>query len=206
MRLFYVPDACSLSPHIVLRELGVPFKLDRLDLKAGKKTQAGEDYVTKINPKGYVPALELDDGTILTEGAVIVQYLADSKPEAKLAPKNGTLERVRLQEWLVFIATELHKGFSPLYSPKASDEFKTFWKENKVYPRFDVLARGLEGKKYLMGEDFTVADAYAFYTLRAWQKSLQGELKKWPVLAQYYARIAERPSVRAALEAEAASA
>lgn len=206
MRLFYVPGACSLFPHIVLRELGIPFRLDRLDVKAGKKTQAGEDYVAAINPKGYVPTLELDDGTLITEGAVIVQYLADLKPEAKLAPKNGTIERVRLQEWLHFIATELHKGFSPLYAAKASDEFKAFWKETKVLPRMGFLARSLEGRKYLIGEDFTAADAYAFYVLTAWQKNLKNDLTKWPSLASYYARVSARPAVRAALEAETGAA
>jgi len=203
MKLYYVPGACSLSPHIALREAGLPFKLDRIDVKAGKKTQTGASYVA-INPKGYVPALELDDGQVLTEGAVIVQYIADLKPETKLAPPNGTLERVRLQEWLHYIATELHKGYSPLYQAYAPDEFKAKWKESKVLPRLDFLAKSLEGKKFLMGDTFTVADGYAFYVLRSWQGALKGDLSKWKVLADYYARVGERPSVKAALEAEAA--
>lgn len=204
MKLFYVPGACSLSPHLVLRELDLPFKLDRIDLKAGKKCQDGRMYLT-LNPKGYVPALELDDGQILTEGAIIVQYLADLKPEAKLAPPQGTFARVRLMEWMHFIATELHKNFSPLYNPKASDEFKAAWREAKVLPRLDFLAKSLEGKPFLMGDGFTVADAYAFYCLRSWTgASLKGDLSKWKVLADYVARIGERPAVKAALEAEAA--
>jgi glutathione S-transferase len=203
MKLYYVPGACSLSPHIALREANLPFKLDRINVKAGKKTQTGADYV-QLNPKGYVPALELDDGQILTEGAVIVQYLADLKPESKLAPPNGTLARVRLQEWLHYLATELHKGFSPLYSDKAGDEFKVWWRANKVEPRLEFLARNLEGKSFLMGDTFTVADGYAFYLLRAWQNPLKGDLSKWKVLQDYYARIGERPSVKGALEAEAA--
>jgi glutathione S-transferase len=203
MKLYYVPGACSLSPHTALREANLPFKLDRIDIKAGKKTQTGADYV-HINPKGYVPTLELDDGQVLTEGAVIVQYIADLKPEAKLAPPNGTLPRVRLQEWLNFMATELHKGFSPLYQQKAGDEFKAWWRANKVEPRLEFLSRNLEGKKFLMGDTFTVADGYAFYLLRAWQTSLKNDLSPWKPLQDFYARIGERPAVKAALEAEAA--
>jgi len=141
---------------------------------------------------------------MLTEGAVIVQHIADLKPASKLAPANGTLERVRLQEWLHYLATELHKGFSPLYSPAANDEFKTWWRTNKVEPRIDFLAKSLEGKKFLMGDTFTVADGYAYYLLRSWQgAALKGDLSKWKTLTDYYARIGERPSVKAALEAEA---
>jgi glutathione S-transferase len=206
MRLFYVPGACSLSPNIVLREANLPFKLDRIDLKAGKKTQAGEDYLS-LNPKGQVPALQLDDGSVLTEGAVIVQYLADLKPESKLAPKQGTMERVRLQEWMNFIATELHKGFGPLFQAAATAEFKEWWKQNRVIPRLDFLSKNLEGKTFLVGDTFTVADAYAYYCLRTWQgPALKNDLSKWKPLADYYARIAERPSVKAALAAEAAPA
>ncbi len=206
MKLYYVPGACSLSPHIVLREGGFAFKLDRIDVKAGKKTQSGGEYV-QLNPKGYVPALELDDGTVLTEGSVIVQYLADQKPATQLAPPAGTLERVRLQEWMNFIATELHKGYSPLYQAVAPEEFKAWWRANKVEPRLAFLAKSLEGKPFLMGDRFTVADAYAFYVLRAWQnQTLKQDLSKWKVLQDYYARLGERPSVRAALEAEAAPA
>jgi glutathione S-transferase len=203
MKLYYVPSACSLSPHIALREANLPFKLDRIDVKAGKKTQTGADYVS-INPKGYVPALELDDGQVLTEGAVIVQYIADLKPETKLAPPNGTLARVRLQEWLHYLATELHKGFSPLYRDNAGDEFKAWWRTNKVEPRIEFLSKSLEGKKFVMGDTFTVADAYAFYLMRAWQNALKGNLSRWKPLQDHFARVGDRPSVKAALEAEAA--
>ncbi len=201
MRLFYVPNTCAISPHITLRELGMSFKLDRIDLKAGKKTQAGESFMA-LNPKGYVPALELDDGTLLTEGAVMVQYLADQKPEAKLAPPNGTLARVRLQEMLHFIATELHKPLSPLYQAAAPDDFKAWWKQNKVEPRFDYLAKVLEGRRYVMGDSFTVADPYAFYVLRAYTSSLKQDLSKWRVLQDYFAHMSERPSVIAAIAAD----
>ncbi|MBS2022931.1 MAG: glutathione transferase GstA [Deltaproteobacteria bacterium] len=203
MRLFYVPGVCSISPNIVLREAGIPFKLDRIDLKAGKLTQAGEKYLS-INPKGYVPALELDDGSILTEGAVMVQYIADLKPEAKLAPRPGTMERVRLQEWLNFIATELHKNFSPMYQPWAPDTFKAEWREKKVAPRLAHLDKSVEGRPFLMGDTFTVADAYAFYVLRAWQgPALKQDLAAWPNLQAYYKRLSERPSVVAAVASEA---
>ena len=203
MKLYYVPGACSLSPHIALRESNLPFKLDRIDVKGGKKTQSGKDYVS-LNPKGYVPALELDDGQILTEGAVIAAYIADLKPESKLAPKHGTIERVRLQEWMHYIATELHKGFSLLYNPKAPDDFKAVWQETKIEPRLEFLAKSLEGKQFLMGDTFTIADGYAYYVLRAWQTHLKKDLSKWKVLADYYARIGARPAVKAALDAEAA--
>lgn len=201
MRLFYVPNTCAISPHITLRELGMPFKLDRIDLKAGKKTQAGESYLA-INPKGYVPALELDDGQILVEGAIMVQYLADSKPEAKLAPPPGTMARVRLQEWMHFIATELHKPMSPLYQQVAPDEFKQWWLKNKLEPRFDYLAKSLEGRPFIMGDSFSVADPYAFYVLRAYTGSLKQDISKWKVLQDYFARMSERPSVKAAIAAD----
>ncbi len=204
MTLYYVPNACGISPQIALREAGLKFQLDRLDLKAGKKTQSGENYLA-INGKGQIPALKLDDGQVITEGAVIVQYIADQVPAKKLAPPYGTMERIRLQEWLNFIATELHKGMSPLYNPKANDEFKASWRETRVEPRLDFLAKGLEGKQFLMGDTFTVADGYAFYTLKSWQGDrVKGSLEKWPVLKQYYQRLLERPSIKASLEAEAA--
>ena len=203
MRLFTVPNTCAIAPNIVLREAGLPFRLDRIDLKAGKKTQAGESYLA-LNPKGYVPALELDDGPILTENAVILQYLADLAPEARLAPKPGTLERLRLQEWLHYIATELHKGMSLLYRPEAPAEFKEWWKANRLAPRWEFLDKSLEGKAFLMGDTFTIADAYAYYVLRAWQVVHKGELSRWKSLAAYYARLSERPSVKAALASDAA--
>ena len=197
MKLYYSPGACSVSPHIALREAGLSFQLERVDLK-GKKTQTGADYL-RVNPKGYVPALELDNGQVLTEGAVIVQYIADLKPEAKLAPPNGTFERVRLQEWLHFIGSELHKPYSPLYQATIPDDVKAWWRENKVVPRIDFLARSLEGKKFVMGEGFTVADGYLF-TVLSWAKHVSVELG--PVLQDYLRRIGQRPKVQEALKAE----
>ncbi len=204
MKLYYVPNACGISPQIALREAGVPFTLDRLNLAAGKKTQSGADYL-KVNPKGRIPALELDDGQVITEGSAIVQYIADLKPEKKLAPPAGTMARVRLQEWLNFIATELHASMSPLYQATANEEFKTWWRENRIIPRLEFMAKALEGKPFLLGDTFTVADGYAFYVLKSWQgPRVKGTLEKWPVLADYYARLSARPSVKASLEAEAA--
>jgi glutathione S-transferase len=188
----------------VLRETGLPFKLDRIDLAAGKKTQSGESYVA-MNAKGYIPALQLDDGEVLTEAAVIVQYVADLRPEAKLLPPAGSFARVRAQEWLNFLATELHKGLSPLYQARAGDDFKTWWRENKVEPRFNVLDKHLEGREFIAGDRFSVVDAYAFYVCRAWTgKAIKGDLSKWKNLAAHFARMSERPSVKAAVEAEAA--
>jgi glutathione S-transferase len=199
MKLYYVPQACSISPHIALREAGFKFELDKVDPRT-KKTAMGEDYMV-VNPKGYVPALRLDDGTVLTEGQVIVQYLADQKPETGLAPPPGTIARVRMQEWLNFIATELHKGLSPLFSDKAGDEYKQQVKD-KLHTRLDFMNRSLEGKPYLMGDKFTVADGYAFYVLRGWQARLQSDLSAWTFLSQYYDRLGARPSVQESLKAE----
>ena len=202
MKLYFAPGACSLSPHIALREADIPFELERVDLRA-KRTASGEDFWT-VNPKGYVPALKLDSGEILTEGAVIVQWVADQKPETKLIPPAGTMERYRVLEWLHYIATELHKGFGPLYSTLASPETKTATKE-KLASRFSFLSKAIEDRPFLMGATFTVADGYAFYTLRSWQRSVKPELPA-PPLQAYFDRIAARPAVRAALEAEAAAA
>lgn len=198
MKLYYSPGACSLSPHIVLRELGLPFTPVKVDLK-GKRTADGADYLT-INGKGYVPALGLDDGQVLTEGPAIVQYLADRKPEARLAPPNGTLERYRLQEWLNFISTELHKQFSPLFAPNTPDATKDAQRE-RLAARFDWLSKQLEGKDYLLGKDFSVADAYLF-TVLSWGRHVGIDLAKWPTLKQYVERVAARPAVQEALKAE----
>lgn len=197
--LFWAMNTCSLSPHIVLCESGLPFDLVRVDLRT-KKLADGGDWLA-INPKGYVPALRLPDGEILTEGAVMVQYLADQAPEQRLAPPYGTMARVRLQEWLHFIATEIHKGMSPLYNTLAGDAFKAQIKEHRLPGRWVTLAEGIGDKPYLMG-DFTVADAYAFYVLRSWQHAHKQSIERWPVLQAYYARIAARPAVAAALAAE----
>ena len=198
MKLYYSPGACSLSPHIILVESGLSFDLEKVDL-AAKKTGLGADY-WKVNPKGYVPALELDDGQVLTEGPAIVQYLADLVPHKKLAPMAGTLERYRLQEWLNFISTELHKGFSPLFNPKASDDWKSAVKE-LLGRRIAIVAKQLEGKSYVMGESFTVVDAYLFTILR-WARHVKLDLSPWPVLSGYQDRVAARPAVHAALVAE----
>ena len=195
--LYWAPNTCSLAPHIVLREAGLPFDLVRVDLRA-KKLADGGDWLA-INPKGYVPALRLPDGQILTENAVMLQYLADRVPEKSLAPPHGTMERVRLAEWLHFIATELHKGMSPLYNPAANDEFKKALKEGRLVGRWTTLAEGLGDKPYLTG-DFTIADAYAFYVMRAWQRAIKESLDRWPTLKAYYGRLVARPAVAAALE------
>ena len=199
LKLYYTPGACSLSPHIALREAGVPFELVQVDLGA-KKLKDGGDYFA-VNPKGYVPALGLEDGQVLTEGAVIVQYVADLAPEKKLAPKAGTLARVRLQEWLHFIATELHKGFGPINNPKSNPEIKQFFRQ-RLDARFQILASGLEKREFLGDEGFSVADGYAFYTLRNLRRLDSAALEQSTVLKPYFDRIAARPAVRAALEAE----
>jgi len=198
MKLYYVPGVCSLAPHIVLREGNFDFTLDRVDVRNGKKTDGGEDYVA-LNPKGYVPALKLASGRVLTEGAVIMQYLADSKPETKLAPANGTMERLELQEWLHYIATELHKGMAVFYQPSAGDELRGIMR-GRLDARFGFLGKHLASRAFIMGDQFTVADAYAFYVLRAFQKQVKATLDG--PLAAYYAKLATRPSVKAALEFE----
>lgn len=198
MKLYFSQGACSLSPHIVLREAGLPFELVRVHL-GSKKTAGGDDFRT-INPKGYVPTLQLDDGQILTEGPAIVQYLADLAPQSHLAPPAGTFERVRLQEWLNYISTEIHKSFSPLFSPKAPAEWKQVMRE-VLASRLDFVANSLGDKPFLMGEHFTAADAYLYTTLR-WCRLVEFDLGKWPTLQSYLHRVAERPSVKAAMEAE----
>jgi glutathione S-transferase len=198
MKLYYAPGACSLSPHIVSREAGIPVELQKVSTK-DKTMEGGGDY-WQVNGKGYVPALKLDDGEVLTEGPAIVQYLADKKPESGLAPKNGTTERYRLQEWLNFLTAEIHKSFSPLFRPNTPDEYKTISKEN-LGKRFDWLDKQLAGKDYLMGNHFTVADAYLF-TLLTWTKPTQIGLDKWPNLKAYVERVRARPKVKEALKAE----
>jgi len=202
-KLFYTPGACSLSPHIALLEAGLPFELVQVDL-AAKKTKEGADFLA-VNGKGYVPALQLDNGELITEGAIIVQYVADQKPESGLAPAAGTPERRRLQEWLHFVATELHKGFGPIFNPKGNDELRAALKE-RLYTRFEFLSKSLEGKNYLLGDTFTVADGYAYYVLRNLIR-LDGKaaLEQRPVLKAYFERVAARPAVKAALLAEGLS-
>ena len=198
MKLYYSPGACSLSPHIVARELGLPLELQKVSTK-DKTLEGGGDY-WPVNGKGYVPALQLDDGQVLTEGPAIVQYLADRKPEAGLAPKSGTLERYRLQEWLNFITAEIHKSFSPLFRPNTPDEYKAITKEN-LGKRFDWLDKQLAGKDFLMGKQFSVADAYLFVLL-GWTKPTGIDLSRWPNLAAFHARVAARPKVKEAMVAE----
>lgn len=198
MKLYYSPGACSMSPHIVLEEAGVPAELKKVDL-ATKQMEGGGDY-KKINGKGYVPALELDDGTLLTEGPAIVQYIADLKPESKLAPRAGTLERYRLQEWLNFITSELHKSYGALFNKNAPGD----WKEiviGNLKNRFDWLTKQLEGKSYLMGEQFTVADAYLF-TVLSWSGYVGLDLTPWSTLTAYVERVRKRPKVKDAMKAE----
>jgi glutathione S-transferase len=198
MKLYYSPGACSLSPHIVSREAGIKLDIVKTDLKA-KTTDKGGSFL-EINGKGYVPTLELDDGQRLTEGPAIVQYLADQKPEMNLAPKAGSMERYRLQEWLNFISTELHKGFSPLFNPAMPDEAKKIARD-RLTQRLSWLDKQLAGKEYLMGNQFTVADAYAFTVLN-WTGPTKIDLAEWPNLKSYHGRIAKRPAVQEAMKAE----
>ncbi len=198
MKLFFSPGACSLSPRISLLEAGIPFTTQKVDTKTHKLDDGSDFYA--INRKGYVPVLQLDNGEHLTEGPAIIQYIADQKPESGLAPKAGTMERVRLQEMLNFITTEIHKGFSPLFDPSFSPEVKEVFKD-KLGKRFDWLSTQLQGKDYLMGSNFTVADGYLF-TVVNWHQWVGIDLAKWPVLVAYQARVAARPKVQEALKAE----
>ena len=198
MKLYYAPGACSLSPHIVARELGINVELKKVNTK-DKTIEGGGDY-WKVNPRGYVPALELDNGQVLTEGPAIVQYLADQKPDAGLAPRNGSIERYRLQEWLNFLTSEVHKQFSPLFKPNTPEDYKPIAKEN-LATRFDWLDKQLEGKEYLTGKQFTVADAYLF-VLTNWTKPTQIDLSRWPNIAAFQKRVAARPKVKEAMQAE----
>lgn len=198
MKLFYMPGACSLSPHIVLRELGLPFELEKVDTKAGK-TASGADFKA-INPKGYVPVLQLDDGTNLTEGPAIVQYLADLKPGSGLAPPNGTLARTQLQEWLGYINSEVHKVMGGLFNPAMPADWKAAVRES-MGQRFDFLSARLQGRDYLTGSTFTVADAYLFVVL-GWTRWVEIDLARWPALVAFSSRVKARPAVAAALAAE----
>ena len=198
MKLYYAPGACSLSPHIVARELGIDVELKKVNTK-DKTIEGGGDY-WKVNPRGYVPALELDNGQVLTEGPAIVQYLADQKPDAGLAPKAGTFERYRLQEWLNFLTSEIHKTFSPLFKPNTPEEYKAIAKEN-LAARFAWLDKQLAGRDYLMGSTFSVADAYLF-TVVNWTLPMKIDLAPYPNLAAFQKRVAARPKVREAMQAE----
>lgn len=198
MKLYYAPGACSLSSHICLREAGLKFDLERVDL-ATKKTASGADY-RQVNPNGYVPAFVLDNGEVLTENAVVLQYIADQKPASGLMPAPGTMERYRALEWLNFIAAELHKTFGPLFNPAVPDAYRTMSVE-RLAARFDVVAKKLDGKQYVLGERFSAPDAYLF-TVLGWAPHLKVSLDKWPALKSYADRVGKRPAVQAALKAE----
>jgi glutathione S-transferase len=198
MKLYFTPGTCSLHPHIALLEAGLPFEMVRVDTRS-HKTSDGRDYYA-INPKGYVPALELDDGSLLTEGAVIDQYIADRNPAAKLIPPAGTLERYHVQEWLSFIATEIHKAFAPLFGSGSPPEVKEAARA-KIATRFDYVAKRLGAHDYLVGDTFTVADGYLFNML-TWTRWTAIDLAKWPALQAFYGRVGERPSVMKALASE----
>lgn len=197
MKLYIIPGACSLAVNIALREARIPFKLARLDVSR-MRTDDGADY-RNINPKGYVPALELDDGQVLTENVAVLQYVADLKPQVGLAPPAGGLERYRLLEWLSFINSELHKAFSPLFAAQASQPVKEFALD-RLATRLDYLQEVVR-EPYLLGKRFTVADAYLF-TVLGWGPEAGVDMSRWPALEQYRSQIALRPQVVAAVESE----
>ncbi|MDH4418021.1 MAG: glutathione transferase GstA [Acidovorax sp.] len=198
MKLYYSPGACSLSPHIALHEAGLAYTPVLASTKS-HKLQDGTDYYT-INPLGYVPVLELDNGERLREGPAIVQYIADQVPDKQLAPANGTLARYRLQEWLTFIGTELHKGFSPLFNPATPEDYKPLVRE-RLLQRLQWVDGQLAGKQYLMGEQFTVADGYLF-TVTNWTQPTKLDISGLANLAAYRERVGARPAVQAAMKAE----
>ena len=198
MKLYYAPGACSLSPHIVSREAGIDLELERADI-AQKKTETGKDFWS-VNPKGQVPVLETDDGQKLTEGPVIVQYLADQKPGSGLVPAPGTIDRYRVQEWLNFVGSEMHKTYGPLFRPTTPEEFKVLSRE-VLGRRIAWLDQQLAGKQYLMGDKFSVADAYLFTVLR-WSPRVGIDLSKSANVVAYMDRVAARPKVQEALKAE----
>ncbi|HWH48783.1 MAG TPA: glutathione transferase GstA [Burkholderiales bacterium] len=198
MKLYYSPGACSMAPHIVAREAGHKLELEKVDIPA-KKTAGGEDFWA-INPKGYVPALKMDNGQVLTEVGVIIQYLADQKPESGLTAKMGTMERYRQMEAVNFAATEVHKQLGALFNPKMTPEMKEV-QLGTVERRFNALEKILTGKQYLTGENYTVADAYLFTVLN-WTKGLKIALDKWPNIKNFVARVAARPAVQETMKTE----
>lgn len=198
MKLFYFTGACSLSPHIALREAGLDFDLVKID-NATRTTPTGENYYA-INPKGSVPALQMQNGEVLTEGPAIVQYIADLAPERNLAPKAGTPERYRLQEMLNYITSEVHKTYSPLFNPDMPAEAKTIFRTN-LGKKFTYLNECLKNQDYLLGNTFTVADGYLYNVLR-WASRVDVDLNQWPALNAFFNRINQRPGVQAALQAE----
>ncbi len=198
MKLFYAPGVCSLSPHIMLEEAGLKHDLVKTDIRA-KTVEGGGDY-RATNPLGYVPALQLDDGTILTEGPAIVQYIADKAPEKKLAPANGTIDRYKMQSWLNFISSEIHKGFSPLFNAALGDDAKKVFRE-RLIGRLDHVEKHLAGNQYLLGASFSAPDAYLFTCLR-WTVPTKIDLSGHPNIQAYMKRIEARPAVQAAMRSE----
>ncbi len=198
MKLYYAPGACSLAPHIVAREAGLRPDLEKVDLRSGK-TEAGAAFAD-INPKGYVPAIEVRDGEVMTEVSALIQYLADQAPQAGLMPAAGTAERYQVLEWIGFVSTEIHKGFGPLWNPASPEEVKQAAKD-KLFLRFAYIDQRLAGQSYLTGERFTVADAYLF-TVTNWTNFHGLSLTEYPNLAAFMSRVAARPKVQEALEAE----
>ena len=198
MKLYYSPGACSLAPHIVLCELGLTHALEIVNLKTS--TYSGGEF-KKVNPKGHVPTLELATGEILTEAATILQYLGEQKPEGGLLPRAGSMERWRCLEWTTFISTELHKGgFGPLWNDATPEEYKNMTTET-LFQRFDFVDRGLRDRDYLLGKQFTIADAYLF-TVMGWARFLKIDISRFKALVGYVGRVAARPGVQAALRAE----
>ena len=198
MKLYYAPGACSLAPHIVAREAGLKFDLDQLDW-ATMKTASGEEFL-KVNPKGYVPALRLDDGNVFTESGVLIQYLADQNPAAGLIPAAGTMERYRVMEAINFISTELHKGFGPLWNKANSPDVHAAAKK-QLAKRFDYLETVFTQQPFLTGNHFTVADAYLF-TILNWTNFHAIDVAPWPKVKDFMSRVAARPKVQEALKAE----
>jgi glutathione S-transferase len=198
MKLYYSPGACSLSPHIVLQEAGLPFQAIKADTKT-KVLPDGTDYRT-INPLGYVPLLELDDGTRIAEGPAIVQYIADQVPDKRLVPASGTLERTKLQSWLNFVTSELHKGFSPLFNPAMPDEAKKIFRD-RLATRFAHMDKHLANNEYLMGKEFSVADAYAF-VVSNWAGRVDVDLSAFGNVLAWRKRVGARPAVQTAMKAE----
>lgn len=199
MKLYYAPGACSLSPHIALREAGLPVTLEKVDLLAGR-TETGADYAA-VNPKGYVPALQFDDGTVLTEGAVIARYIADLAPDADLAPKPGSFERIRLEEIMNFIGSELHKAYTPLFLPDTTDEGRAAARARVAKKLAFIENSFADGREHLLGEAFSVADGYLF-TIVNWSESRGVPLDAFPKLRAFMARIGARSSVQEAMRAE----
>ena len=198
MKLYYGKGTCSLAAHIALHEAGLTAELTRVDTKTKVMDNGGDFF--QVNPKGYVPALVLDDGQMLTEVAAVVQYIADLKPESKLAPPAGTMERYRLIEWLTFVSSELHKGFSPLFSPETPEDYKPFV-HKRLGTRQAFVNEHLKGRQYLMGDTFTVADAYLFVTTH-WARLVKVDISSFAELLQFQERVAKRPAVQAAMKAE----